>query len=510
MKDGAVANPDPPLRPRVGARVTPAEQSSRRRELVPSGTVANGVMRPLVAQSWKRCLAAGMTREGMRLAPVPLKSGQLEEYRGAHPLMRLLPIFRDLLGDVVRDAGCVFAIADAAGELLWVEGHPRTRSGAEQIHFIEGADWSERTAGTNAPGTALTLGRPVQIIGAEHFNGAVRRWSCAAAPIRDPDSGRLLGVLDLTGGAPAGSPAMLALVRATARTVETELARMLAVSDLAAYQAQGELPPSAGGAAFVSPGGRILAATPGFGLTRLTGVTDADQGSSELPDGRRLVIEPVGASGYVVARFVESSGQRHSTSSVRLSVLGRDNAVLEVDGRALNLGPRHSEIVVLLALARDGLTTGLLAASLSPDPLNSTSIRVEMSRLRDRLGDDLLSSRPYLFRRPVRSDADVVSDLIAEGRVSDALKSYPGPLLPHSQAPGVAEIRQRLHRRLQQAVVTSYNARLIGRWLETPWGASDASAWEALASLLPEGSPRRLEASARAEAIRPEGSSSSG
>ena len=132
-----------------------------------------------------------------------------------------------------------------------------------------------------------------------------------------------------------------------------------------------------------------------------------------------------------------------------------------------------------------------------------------MSRLRDRLGDDLLSSRPYLFRRPVRSDADVVSDLIAEGRVSDALKSYPGPLLPHSQAPGVAEIRQRLHRRLQQAVVTSYNARLIGRWLETPWGASDASAWEALASLLPEGSPRRLEASARAEAIRPEGSSSS-
>jgi hypothetical protein len=191
-------------------------------------------------------------------------------------------------------------------------------------------------------------------------------------------------------------------------------------------------------------------------------------------------------------------------------VLGRDNAILEVDGHALNLGPRHSEIIVLLALARDGLTTGLLAAGLSADPLNSTSIRVEMSRLRARLGDDLLTSRPYLLRRPVRSDADVVSDLIAERRVSDALNAYSGPLLPHSQAPGIADVRQTLHRKLQQAVVTSYNARLIGRWLETPWGASDAAGWEALASLLPEGSSQRERASARAEALRhPEDSASS-
>jgi hypothetical protein len=451
-----------------------------------------------------------MTRDGMRLAPVPLKQDQLDEYRGTHPLMRMLPLFRDLLGAVVRDAGCVFAIADAAGELLWVEGDPKTRTSAERIHFIEGADWSERTAGTNAPGTSLTLGRPVQIIGGEHFNGAVRGWSCAAVPIRDPDSGMLLGVLDLTGGGPAGTPPMLALIRATARTVETELARQLAVSDLAAFQAHGELTPSSGGAAFVSPGGRILAATPGLGLTRLSGLTDGGEGSSQLSDGRRLVVEPVGASGYMVARFVESSGQRHSTSSLRLSVLGRDNAVLEVDGRALSLGPRHSEIIVLLALARDGLTTGHLADNLSPDPLNYTSIRVEMSRLRARLGDDLLTSRPYLLRRPVRSDADVVTDLIAEGRVGDALNAYPGPLLPHSQSPGIKELRQRLHSLLQQAVVNSYDARLIGRWLDTPWGASDASACQALASLLPVGSSQRSRVDARAEALRHlEGTSSS-
>ena len=497
-----MAKPDPPPPPQTGAKVSTVVRSVQHRQAVPLAGAINVPSRPLVAQSWERCRAVGMTREGMRLPPVPLQQHELAEYRDTHPLMLMLPICRDLLGEVVHDSGCVFAIADASGALLWVEGHSKTRHLVEQIHFIEGADWSERAAGTNAPGTALTVGGPVRIIGEEHFNGAVGPWSCAAAPIRDPDSGQLLGVIDVTGGDPAASSPMLALIRATTRTIETELARRLAVSDLSAHQAQGLRPRLAGGAALVSPGGRILAATSGLGLTRLSGVTDVGDGSSQLPDGRRLVIEPVGANGYVVVRFVETSDQRDPTSPVRLSVLGRDTALLEIDGRVVKLGPRHSEIMVLLALADDGLTTERLAAGLSSGALNSTTVRVDISRLRTLLGGDLLASRPYLLRRPIRSDLDVVQDLLAEGRPSDALSAYPGPLLPHSQAPGIAEQRQSLHRQLRESVVASYDARLLGRWLEAPWGMDDASAWEALASLLPEGSPRRSQAGARAEALR--------
>jgi hypothetical protein len=498
-----MAKPDPPP-PQTGAKVPSVVRSGRHRQALPPASSDNAPSSPLVARSWARCVAVGMTREGMRLPPVPREQDELAEYRDTHPLMLMLPLCRDLLGEVVNDSGSVFAIADANGALLWVEGHSKTRDAVERIHFIEGADWSERAAGTNAPGTALSVGGPVRIIGEEHFNGAVRPWSCAAAPIRDPDSGQLLGVLDVTGGDPAGSPPMLALIRATTRTIETELARRLAVSDLSAHRAQGQLLHRlAGGAALVSPGGRILAATSGLGLTRLSGVTDAGDGSSMLPDGRRLVIEPVGANGYLVARFVETSDQLDPISPVRLSVLGRDTALLEIDGRVVKLGPRQSEIMVLLALAQDGLTTERLAAGLSSSVLNPTTVRVDMSRLRTLLGGDLLASRPYLLRRPIRSDLDVVQDLLAEGRANDALSAYPGPLLPRSLAPGIAERRQALHRQLQNSVVASYDARLLGRWLETPCGMGDASAWEALAGLLPEGSPRRSQASARAAALCP-------
>lgn len=91
------------------------------------------------------------------------------------------------------------------------------------MHFLPGADWSEDSAGTNAPGTALTLGRPVQIFGPEHLLRPVTPWSCSAAPIREPDTGAILGVLDLSGGPEVAGPQTLALVQATVAAVEAEL-----------------------------------------------------------------------------------------------------------------------------------------------------------------------------------------------------------------------------------------------------------------------------------------------
>ncbi len=45
------------------------------------------------------------------------------------------------------------------------------------------------------------LDRAVQIRGAEHYNRIVHPWSCTAAPVHDPVTGALLGVIDITGGA---------------------------------------------------------------------------------------------------------------------------------------------------------------------------------------------------------------------------------------------------------------------------------------------------------------------
>lgn len=445
-------------------------------------------LRPLVAESWHRshsARAAGLPR-------IRLYADGLDGYRSAHPLAVMLPICRDLLGDAVREAGCVFALGDARGDLLWVEGDPRTRSMVEQVHFVEGAVWSEQSVGTNAPGTALVVGGPVHIRGEEHFNEAIRRWSCAAAPIRDPDSGQLLGVLDVTGGDVAAEPQMLALVRATTRAIESEIGREVALRDLHAHEAYQEAAhPQERDAALISPGGRVLAATADLGLSRLPGLASAGPGTALLPDGRRLQIEPVGMHGYVVVRFLDGAQERDPLGSLRLTALGRDAAVLELDGRSIRLSPRHSEIMMLLTGAREGLTTNGLAHELCRTELNPTTLRVDMSRLRTLVGEDVLASRPYLLRRPVRTDVDVVDELLRERRIQEACRVYPGPLLPHSRVPAIVQRRDALADRLGAAVATSYDAGLIQRWLEMPWAVEDLRAWDALAGLLPEGSARR-------------------
>ncbi len=139
----------------------------------------------------------------------------------------------------------MMAVGDAHGQLLWVCGRPAVLGRAEQINFAEGATWDEAHAGTNAPGTALRIDAPVQILAAEHFLRSVQPWTCAAAPIHDPVTQALLGIVDVTGGTDVATPQTLAMVRAAARMAEAELGRLHAIgTDMSVGAGQLWTPPT--------------------------------------------------------------------------------------------------------------------------------------------------------------------------------------------------------------------------------------------------------------------------
>ncbi|MDQ0603625.1 hypothetical protein QF037_007970 [Streptomyces canus] len=186
-----------------------------------AGTVPRPV-RPVVADSWRRSARAGVGPDGS--ASVELMDGDLGVYRAEHPLARVMPLFRELLGTFAADGEHLLAVCDAHGRLLWVEGHASTRRQAGLMNFVPGARWAETAVGTNAPGTAVALDRPVQVFAAEHFIRRVQPWTCAAAPVHDPRTGRVLGAVDITGGDGLAHPHSLGFVQAVARAAESHLA----------------------------------------------------------------------------------------------------------------------------------------------------------------------------------------------------------------------------------------------------------------------------------------------
>lgn len=135
------------------------------------------------------------------LAPLAItRDAQLIEVcEASEPLLRAAREVIDRLRDQLVDSGYVVVLTNAAGCILKIVGDRGIRSRLARIDFVAGGDWSEAAAGTNAIGTALSDRRAVQLLAAEHFCDGWTNLTCTAVPIRDPRTGDVLGVLDVTG-----------------------------------------------------------------------------------------------------------------------------------------------------------------------------------------------------------------------------------------------------------------------------------------------------------------------
>jgi hypothetical protein len=179
-------------------------------------------VRQVIQRSWQRSTEAGLD-PGAGLAPVQLAEDEVERRWADHPLSIAVPVLRGLLEDV-GDGDHVALVCDADGSLLWLDGRPALVERAREVHLQIGSVWSEQAAGTNAMGTALAEHHSVQVFSAEHFSTTVHGWTCSAAPVHDPTSGALLGVIDLTGALATAHPHSLAVVNLAAKTIEQQLA----------------------------------------------------------------------------------------------------------------------------------------------------------------------------------------------------------------------------------------------------------------------------------------------
>ncbi|MGF4043164.1 GAF domain-containing protein [Paenarthrobacter nitroguajacolicus] len=402
-------------------------------------------LRRLVRESWQRS-ATLQANPDVAEAPLAMDGDELEEYRRQHPLATIMPVIKKLLVQPSHDSGLLVAVGDDVGRLLWVDGDPVMQRRAEGMMFVAGADWSEASVGTSAPGTALALDRSIQISGAEHFKRSVHPWSCTAVPFHDPDSGAVLGVVDITGTETAVAAHTLSLVEAT----------------VAAAQAQ-------------------------LRIERLT-LAAAVKDKPRRRSGAAV-------SGHVLYRN-------------SLQLLGRDQALLSINGRTVSLSARHSEILAILSSHHAGLSAEDLCNQLYPGDGSAVTLRAEMVRLRkvmQELSPEAVpESRPYRLPVELLPDSGQVLSCLQRGAHRIALEIYKGGLLPRSVAPGVVQLRERVSHLLREALLSDGSVDSLLKYAELPEAKYDVDLRLAVLKLLPPRSPKRAAVVADLERIERE------
>ena len=152
-------------------------------------------LRPEVARSWHRSASHVAPDRGQ--APMVAEDRASERWRES-PLSAAVAELSDELSRIVTGGGFIAAVTDEHGTILFTHGSHWMRDRAAEVHFAPGGCWDERSIGTNALALALVSRAPCQVFSAEHFSQALHDWVCYSAPIVEPQTGHVHGVIDLS------------------------------------------------------------------------------------------------------------------------------------------------------------------------------------------------------------------------------------------------------------------------------------------------------------------------
>ncbi|MGE3286823.1 MAG: sigma-54-dependent Fis family transcriptional regulator [Pseudonocardia sp.] len=148
-------------------------------------------VRPEIIASWRRSQLSQVSVDGLHLPFTPLAMEDSRLLLAAEPVL-------DRFADSVAGSPVSVILADRTGRVVarWSgETALERRLEAESISL--GFVLSEEHAGTNGIGTALETMRPVKVCGPEHYAKSLHALTCAGAPLRNPLSRQIDGVVNL-------------------------------------------------------------------------------------------------------------------------------------------------------------------------------------------------------------------------------------------------------------------------------------------------------------------------
>ncbi|MBU3848922.1 MAG: transcriptional regulator [Candidatus Acinetobacter avistercoris] len=162
------------------------------RDKITNSTVQAKQIGMSILNSWKRSTLAEIPKD--RLAAPIIDHSTVHETALKHALNNCA----DQLKHIAQQSSMVVAVGDISSTIVWSASSRQMRSAAENVHFIEGGQWREEFVGTNALALTLKTQQSSCVFSNEHYMSSIHDWVCYAAPIIDPYSKHVLGVIDLS------------------------------------------------------------------------------------------------------------------------------------------------------------------------------------------------------------------------------------------------------------------------------------------------------------------------
>ena len=178
--------------PRVPAGPATDELARARVSFLLDEPVRTGVVREPILASWARSVAWRVPADHIELSHADDVDPDSLLARAARPVL-------SEVSDQFATEPVSVILCDADGVVL----DRRTADTALESHLdgvmlAPGFSYAERYVGTNGIGSALEGGGPAQVFGHEHYVEHLEDLACAGIPVRNPNTGRVLGVIDIT------------------------------------------------------------------------------------------------------------------------------------------------------------------------------------------------------------------------------------------------------------------------------------------------------------------------
>jgi transcriptional regulator of acetoin/glycerol metabolism len=191
------------------------------REYVKTKKVSENV-RNVILESWRRCEKMGvnyMRGRGTRVSDAWLK----ESISRKTELINLTRPILENVYSMVKSTSYSVVLTDEKGVIIDLIINNDIKDIHDNLNFVKGSLWDEKSVGTNAIGTCLAIDKPMQVIGAEHYCEYHHRWTCSAAPIHN-SKGEIIGCFDISGRAEDVQTHTFAIAVSSANCIEKQLA----------------------------------------------------------------------------------------------------------------------------------------------------------------------------------------------------------------------------------------------------------------------------------------------